>query len=167
MQTTNGKPQFPESVRNDGPKPSAVPESGALGFQPAGPSEIPAAQGSPDKCPASVRNPETDQQATDSALPRRPSGGAREGSGRKPEHGFYAISRALALVGIRGLDPESPAGIAAREWIEDVTADLGGDLTRSQMTLVEMSARTWLLSRSTAFNASTSSRTSRRAGALS
>ena len=43
------------------------------------------------------------------------------------------------------LDGRSKVALAIRRWKADVTADLGGDLTRAQETLLELAAQNWLI----------------------
>jgi hypothetical protein len=40
---------------------------------------------------------------------------------------------------------QSAVAVAARRFKADLTADLGGDPSRAQATLIELAARTWVI----------------------
>ncbi len=67
------------------------------------------------------------------------------GRGRPSSHGATALRRAVTRLGTRRLDGRSAIAVAAKRFKADLIADLGGDLTRAQETLVELAARTWIL----------------------
>src|SRR5436309_10776010 len=72
-------------------------------------------------------------------LPTRP------GRGRPTQHGCTAVRRTLAQLTTRRLDGRSAVAVAVRRWKEDVRADLGGDLTRAQETILEAAAQAWVI----------------------
>jgi len=51
----------------------------------------------------------------------------------------------MTLLGTKRLDQRSAVAVAARRFTADLTADLGGDPTRAQATLIELAARTWIM----------------------
>src|SRR5438876_1277772 len=56
-------------------------------------------------------------------------------------HGLYQMRRALTKLTTRRLDGRSAVAVAARRWKADVTADLGGSLSRAQETILEAAAQ--------------------------
>src|SRR2546430_9150071 len=60
-------------------------------------------------------------------------------------HGLYAMRRALSQLTTQRLDGRSAVAVAVRRWKEDVRADLGGDLTRAQETILETAAQAWVI----------------------
>jgi hypothetical protein len=69
----------------------------------------------------------------------------RRGRGRPPVHGLYQLRKAVTRLGTRRLDGRSAVAVAARRFKADLTADLGGDPSRAQATLIELAARTWII----------------------
>jgi hypothetical protein len=61
--------------------------------------------------------------------------------GRPKTHGY----RELRDLVRRRVDGRSAVGVALRKFREDLLADLGGDPSRAQRTIVETAARSWLL----------------------
>jgi hypothetical protein len=72
---------------------------------------------------------------------RRGPDGRQPGAGRKPTHGAAIMRRTLRALTTRRLDGRSALAVAVRRWKEDVSRDLGGDLTRAQETILELAAR--------------------------
>ena len=72
---------------------------------------------------------------------------ARAGSrtGRPPTHSLTALRKAVTRLGTKRLDQRSAVAVAVRRFKADLTADLGGDLSRAQATVIELAARTWLM----------------------
>src|SRR5438874_525044 len=81
--------------------------------------------------------------------PMTPPGGAeppsRRARGRPPAHGLSTLRRTVAQLTTRRLDGRSAVAGAVKRWKADLSADLGGDLTRAQQTLVELAAQTWVM----------------------
>lgn len=73
------------------------------------------------------------------------SQGARKKGGRPATHGATALRKAVTRLGTRRLDGRSTVAVAARRFVADLTADLGGDPSRAQATLIELAARTWII----------------------
>ena len=70
--------------------------------------------------------------------PSRPRGG-------RPRKGGYVLTRTtMRSLTTRRLDGRTSVAVAARRWKADVEADLGGDLTRAQETVLELAAQTWI-----------------------
>src|SRR5437870_3861801 len=67
--------------------------------------------------------------------------GSRVPRRRGRTHGLYAMRRSLSLLTTRRLDGRSAVAVAVRRWKEDLRADLGGDLTRAQETVLEGAAQ--------------------------
>jgi hypothetical protein len=53
------------------------------------------------------------------------------------------MRRTLTVLTTRRLDGRS--AVAVRRWKEDVTRDLGGELTRAQETILETAAQRWVI----------------------
>lgn len=51
----------------------------------------------------------------------------------------------MTELGTKRLDQRSAVAVAARRFKAELTADLGGDPSRAQATLIEMAARTWII----------------------
>jgi hypothetical protein len=51
----------------------------------------------------------------------------------------------LTLLGTRRLDGRSALAVAVRRWKADVTADLGGNLSRAQETILAAAAQSWVI----------------------
>jgi hypothetical protein len=66
-------------------------------------------------------------------------------TGRPPIHGLKTLRRAVTRLTTRRLDGRSAVAVAVRRWKEDVTRDLGGDLTRAQETILETAAQRWVV----------------------
>lgn len=66
-------------------------------------------------------------------------------AGRPATHGMRSMRRALSQLMTRRLDGRSAIAVAVRRWKEDVRADLGGDLTRAQETILELAAQSWVV----------------------
>jgi hypothetical protein len=75
------------------------------------------------------------------AKPRRSSRG-RQGS---TTHGLTTIRRQLARLTTKRLDGRSRVAVAVKAWKGDIRADLGGNLSRAQETLLEVAAQTWVM----------------------
>ncbi len=60
-------------------------------------------------------------------------------------HRLHALRRALRTLTTPRLDGRSALAVAVRRWKAAVRADLGGELTAAQETLLELAAQTWLL----------------------
>ncbi|MCC6765252.1 MAG: hypothetical protein IT293_11380 [Deltaproteobacteria bacterium] len=65
--------------------------------------------------------------------------------GRPPTHNATALRKAVTRLGTKRLDGRSTVAVAARRFKADLTADLGGDPSRAQRTLIELAARTWII----------------------
>ena len=65
--------------------------------------------------------------------------------GRPPVHGVRRLTRVLQSVPINLLDKRSAVGVAVRRFREDLIRDLGGDVTRAQLVLIEAAAKTWII----------------------
>ena len=57
-------------------------------------------------------------------------------AGRKPTHGAAIMRRTLRALTTRRLDGRSAIAVAVRRWKADVTADLGGNVSRAQQTIL-------------------------------
>ena len=79
------------------------------------------------------------------AVSRRGPGARRPGAGGKPTHGARIMRRTLRALTTRRLDGRSALAVAVRNWKEDVRRDLGGDLTRAQVTILEATAQAWVI----------------------
>jgi hypothetical protein len=64
---------------------------------------------------------------------------------RRTKHGLYAMRRTLTALTTRRLDGRSAVAVAVRQFKADVTADLGGDLSRAQATILEDAAQSWII----------------------
>lgn len=60
-------------------------------------------------------------------------------------HNATALRKAVTRLGTRRLDGRSTVAVAARRFVADLTADLGGDPSRAEATLIELAARTWII----------------------
>ena len=56
---------------------------------------------------------------------------------RRTTHGLHTMRRAITTLTTPRPDGRSAVAVAVRRWKEDVRADLGGDLTRAQETILE------------------------------
>jgi hypothetical protein len=65
--------------------------------------------------------------------------------GRPSTHGLKAMRRTLGQLTTRRLDGRSAVAVAVRAWKADVRADLGGDLSRAQETVLEAAAQAWVI----------------------
>jgi hypothetical protein len=63
----------------------------------------------------------------------------------RTQHGLYAMRRTLSALTISRLDGRSAVAIAVKRFREDLITDLGGDPSRAQRTIIESTAKTWLL----------------------
>lgn len=109
------------------------------------PPEVPPLnQGPPsataDDAPTDT-HPASEMQPVVRAKPCR----SKRGRGRPPVHGLVTLRKAVTKLGTRRLDGRSVVALAVRRWAEDVRADLGGDLSRAQETILEHAARSWLI----------------------
>lgn len=59
--------------------------------------------------------------------------------------GLSTLRKAMTQLGTKRLDQRSAVAVAARRFKADLTADLGGDPSRAQATLIELAARTWII----------------------
>ncbi len=66
---------------------------------------------------------------------------AGQGPGRPPTHGLTALRKAVTRLGTPRLDGRSIVAVAARRFKADLVADRGGDPSRAQATLIELTAR--------------------------
>jgi len=73
-------------------------------------------------------------------------GGSRPGAGRPPTHSYRRLRQTLTALTTRRLDGRS--AVAVRQFKADVTADLGGDLSRAQQTILEDAAQSWVIRQS-------------------
>jgi hypothetical protein len=60
-------------------------------------------------------------------------------------HGLYPLRRTLTKLTTRRLDGRSTIAVAVRHFKEELAADLGGDLSRAQQTILEDAAQTWII----------------------
>jgi len=74
-----------------------------------------------------------------------PPAAPRVHRGRPRVHGLKTLRRAVTQLTTRRLDGRSAVAVAVRRWKEDVRADLGGDLTRAQETILEAAAQAWVI----------------------
>lgn len=51
----------------------------------------------------------------------------------------------MTQLGTKRLDQRSAVAVAARRFQAELRADLGGDPSRAQATLIELAARTWII----------------------
>jgi hypothetical protein len=58
---------------------------------------------------------------------------------------LHTMRRALTKLTTRHLDGRSAVAVAVRQFKADVTADLGGDLSRAQATILEDAAQSWII----------------------
>jgi hypothetical protein len=72
-------------------------------------------------------------------------GGKRSGPGRKPTHGYRGLRRALQTLTTGRLDGRSAIAQGVRRFKQEVRADLGGELTRAQETVLESAAQKLVL----------------------
>src|SRR6266404_9478228 len=79
------------------------------------------------------------------AVSWRGPGARRPVAGGKPTHGARIMRRTLRALTTRRLDGRSAVAVAVRRWKADVRADLGGDLTRAQETILEAAAQAWVI----------------------
>ena len=54
------------------------------------------------------------------------------------------MRRTLRALTTRRLDGRSAIAVAVRQWKSEVRADLGGDLSRAQETILELAAQAWV-----------------------
>jgi hypothetical protein len=73
-----------------------------------------------------------------------PTPGVHPG-GRPPKHSHRRLRQTLTLLTTRRLDGRSAVAVAVRQFKADVTADLGGDLSRAQATILEDAAQSWII----------------------
>ena len=71
--------------------------------------------------------------------------GSKPGRGRPRTHGFTQLRRTLRVLTTKRIDQRSAVAVAARRFKAELTADLGGDPSRAQATLIELAARTWII----------------------
>jgi len=65
--------------------------------------------------------------------------------GREADARGAHLRRSLRALTTRRLDGRSALAVAVRNWKEDVRRDLGGDLTRAQVTILEATAQAWVI----------------------
>jgi hypothetical protein len=70
---------------------------------------------------------------------------ARSRPGRPTKHGLTGMRKTLRTLTTRRLDGRSAIAVAVHRWKEDVTRDLGGDLSRAQETILEATAQAWMI----------------------
>ena len=70
---------------------------------------------------------------------------AKRRGGRPATHGLQSLQSTLRALGTRALDGRGPVSKQLRAWRADLVADLGGDLSAQQTTLVELAVRQRLL----------------------
>ena len=63
----------------------------------------------------------------------------------RTRHGLYAMRRSLTTLTTRRLDGRSAIAVAVRQFKADLTADLGGDLSRAQQAILEDAAQAWVI----------------------
>ena len=85
--------------------------------------------------PRSVLGEGTKSETPADAAPKH--GGKRPGAGRKSTHGLRRLRAGITQLTTRRLDGRTVIAREVRRWKEDVRADLGGDLTRAQETILE------------------------------
>jgi hypothetical protein len=66
----------------------------------------------------------------------------------RTQHGLYAMRRTLSTLTTARLDGRSAIAVAVRQFKADVSADLGGDLSRAQQTILEDAAQSWVIRQS-------------------
>jgi hypothetical protein len=64
---------------------------------------------------------------------------------RRTKHGLHAMRRTLTTLTTSRLDGRSKVAVAARMFKQDVSADLGGNLSRAQEVILEDAAQTWVI----------------------
>lgn len=69
----------------------------------------------------------------------------RSRTGRPPAHSLTSLRKTMTRLGTKRLDRRSAVAVAARRFKAELTADLGGDPSRAQATLIELAARTWII----------------------
>jgi len=79
-----------------------------------------------------------DEQPSDEA-PAKPRGG------RPRLHGLRQLRDNIKVLTLRRLDGRSSVAIAVKRFREDLIADLGGDPSRAQLTIIEAASRSWLM----------------------
>ena len=80
----------------------------------------------------------SDKQPSDEA-PAKPRGG------RPRLHGLRQLRDNIKVLTLRRLDGRSSVAIAVKRFREDLIADLGGDPSRAQLTIIEAASRSWLM----------------------
>jgi len=55
------------------------------------------------------------------------------------------MRRTLGQLTTKRLDGRSKVAVAVRQWKDEVRADLGGDLSRAQETILEHAAQSWVI----------------------
>jgi hypothetical protein len=55
------------------------------------------------------------------------------------------MRKTLRTLTTKRIDGRSAVAVAVRAWKADIRADLGGDLTRAQETILEAAAQTWVI----------------------
>ena len=78
---------------------------------------------------------------------RKPAGGAPLGNVSAVSHGLYRAKRALAELGLRGLDGRTTVAKELSAWRSEIAEDLGGMdmLSTAQVALLELAAKQKLL----------------------
>ena len=60
-------------------------------------------------------------------------------------HGLRQLRDNIKVLTLRRLDGRSSVAIAVKRFREDLIADLGGDPSRAQLTIIEAASRSWLM----------------------
>src|SRR5262245_31076499 len=71
--------------------------------------------------------------------------GPPKGSMNHLKHGLYVARLALMDYGKRAIDGRSSTGKALVKWRKDLIADLGGDVSTQQDTIVDLAVKSKLL----------------------
>jgi len=92
-----------------------------------------------------VAEPVSEPERETAADARPKHGGKRPGAGRKPAHGMRRLRTAVRQLTTTRLDGRTILAREVRRWKQDLRADLGGDLTRAQETILEAAAQAWVI----------------------
>src|SRR2546427_1459257 len=89
------------------------------------------------------------ENATGSPPKRRRRSPYRTPPGHPPRHGAALLTRILRTVPLDTIDRRSSAGVYMRRVREDLTDQLGGDVSPAQKILIEEAAKTALIVKAT------------------
>ncbi len=89
---------------------------------------------------------ELQQQPVNKSTPRTmPAATPQKGRRQYRSSGLYTLKRAVKELGGRAIDRRYTVGKALVKWRDEIVADLGGNLSTSQLEIVDVAVRTKLI----------------------